>query len=406
MPQGPTPPSLLFSPSHWLWLLFRLSLARPHPGGAILTGSRLGFSSGLIGRARPRATAVAKSEKGNINRGVLKVFGCLLPVGLLAFPLEAISAAFLFPTANRALVNPGGESSFFVGTAGKSWTSGQFGCVRSGGHQMHEGIDIRCQRRDARGEPNDPVFASADGIVAYINTRPGLSNYGIYVILRHRIEGLDIHTLYAHLREPRSGLRTGLSVKAGDPIGVMGLTSNTRQRISQDRAHVHFEINLLLNDRFVEWHKKNHPGQRNDHGLWNGHNLLGIDPAAILKAQAAQGRSFSLLEHLRNQTELCRIVVRDTQFSWVNRFTPLIRRNPIADREGFAGFEIALNFNGVPFQLIPRAASELKGKTGIELLRVNSAEAQSRGCRRLVQKTKKGWELTQKGISLIESLIY
>ncbi len=249
-------------------------------------------------------------------------------------------------------------------------------------------------------------MASADGTVAYINPQAGLSNYGIYIILRHRIEGLDVYTLYAHLREPKNGLRAGQSLKAGDVIGILGRTSNTRQRITQERAHVHFEIDLLLNDRFVEWHKRNYPGQRNDHGLWNGHNLIGIDPTPIFKAQAAQGKSFSLLEHLRNQTELCRVVVRDTQFSWLKRCTPLIRRNPVADREGFAGYEIALNFNGMPFQLIPRAASELKGKAKIELSSVNSAEAQSHGCRQLVRKGPKGWELTQKGITLVESLTY
>ena len=30
----------------------------------------------------------------------------------------------------------------------------------------------------------------------------------------------------------------------------MGRTSNTAQAISKDRAHVHFELNFLLNDQF------------------------------------------------------------------------------------------------------------------------------------------------------------
>jgi hypothetical protein len=54
---------------------------------------------------------------------------------------------FQLPTANRALLQPGQEEQYFVGTTGKPWTSGTFGCVRSEGHQMHEGIDVRCQKR-------------------------------------------------------------------------------------------------------------------------------------------------------------------------------------------------------------------------------------------------------------------
>ena len=154
---------------------------------------------------------------------------------------------------------------------------------------MHEGLDIRCLQRDQRGEPTDPVLATADGTVAYISTRPSLSNYGNYLVLRHQVEGLEIYSLYAHLREVRRDLKVGQAVKAGEQVAVMGRTANTRESISKDRAHVHFEFNLLVNDRFASWFKKTFPDQRNDHGEWNGQNLLGIDPRPILIGQHEQG---------------------------------------------------------------------------------------------------------------------
>jgi len=95
--------------------------------------------------------------------------------GLLLLTLLAGIARgqpFLLPTANHALFEKNGEEKFFVGTVGKPWTTGTFGCVRSDGWQMHEGLDIRCLQRDKRGEPTDPVLATADGTVAYINSRP------------------------------------------------------------------------------------------------------------------------------------------------------------------------------------------------------------------------------------------
>src|SRR5262245_29693952 len=113
---------------------------------------------------------------------------------VLALAPSLFGQAFQLPTANHALFEPRGEERFFVGTVGHPWTSGMFGCVRTEGWQMHEGLDIRCLQRDKRGEPIDPVLAAADGKIAYINIRPSLSNYGNYIVLRHEVEGIEIYT--------------------------------------------------------------------------------------------------------------------------------------------------------------------------------------------------------------------
>lgn len=327
---------------------------------------------------------------------------------LLASGIVAVGQPFRLPTANPALFEPGGEAQYFVGTAGKPWTSGTFGCVRSEGHQFHEGIDIRCVQRDARGEPADLVVATADGSVCYINRRPSLSNYGNYLILRHWVEGLEIYSLYAHLREIRADLKPGTPVQAGEPLGWMGRTANTREGISLERAHLHFELNLLLNDRFAQWLKQRHPRERNDHGDWNGRNLVGIDPAAVLVAQHVQGPRFSLIQALRGQAALCRVWVGATNFPWVRRYAPLVRPNPRAAQEGVAGYELALTFNGLPFECIPRAASEVgMGKPPrVRLLSVNAAEAQARPCGRLVTRTGSRWALTSRALELLDLLTF
>ena len=186
----------------------------------------------------------------------------------------------------------------------------------------------------------------------------------------------------------------------------MGRTSNTRERISKERAHVHFELNFLLNDRFAIWQKATHPTERNDHGEWNGLNLLGIDPRAILMAQQAQKDKFSLLNFVRQQTELCRVMIRGGSFPWVKRYPQLLVPNPRADREGVVGYEVMLNFNGLPYRLTPRAASEMIGKSAFQLLSVNEAEQQKNPCRRLVVRRGAHWELTSHGIQLLELLRY
>jgi peptidoglycan LD-endopeptidase LytH len=311
---------------------------------------------------------------------------------------------FQLPTANSAIYESGGEDRYFVGTVGKSWTSGTFGCVRSDGHQLHEGIDIRCLQRDKRGEPTDPVMATADGEVVYINTKTALSNYGKYVILRHQIDGLQIFSLYAHLSDVRAGIKPGAQVKAGETIATMGRTTNTREGISKDRAHVHFELDLLVNDSFPAWYKKTFPTQRNDHGQWNGQNLVGLDPRAILLEQHRLGDKFSLLHYVQSQTLLCRVLVRDTDFPWLNRYRALLKPNPTAAREGVAGYEIALNFNAVPFELIPRAESEIKGKSKFQLLSVNAAEQAQNPCRKLVVQRGGKWQLSDNGQRFLDLL--
>ena len=98
---------------------------------------------------------------------------------------------------------------------------------------MHEGLDIRRLQRDKRGEPTDPVMATADGTVVYFNTRPSLSNYGNYLVIRHVIEGIEIYSLYAHLERSPARPENRRAVKAGDVIATMGRTSNTAETIAQ-----------------------------------------------------------------------------------------------------------------------------------------------------------------------------
>lgn len=329
-------------------------------------------------------------------------------IGLCALKVSA-QTPFQFPTANQALYDIGGEAKFFAPTSpDRPWTSGSFGCVRTDQHgpRMHEGLDILHLKTDRRGEPTDPIMATADGTVAYFSTKAGLSNYGKYIVLRHFVDGIEIYSTYAHLSAIEPGLKIGQPVKAGQVIGTMGRTSSA-ETIAKDRAHLHFELNLLANDNFAAWFKKNSsPGERNDHGAWNGQNLDGLDPREIFLAEHHPVNPFNLASYIRSQTELCRVLVRATAFPYLKRYPALILKNPVAEKEGIAGYEIVLNYNGVAFALMPRAASEIKSPAKIQLLSVNEAEQRAHPCRRLVTQRGGRWQLTEKGQREIEMLIF
>lgn len=335
-----------------------------------------------------------------IVRCVLLLLPCLLCQPTAGQP-------FQLPTPNRAIFTPGAEEKYFAPTPGKTWTAGTFGCVRSDGHQLHEGIDILWTRRDKKGEPIDPVTAAAEGTVAYVNRKSSLSNYGNYIILRHRIDGLNLCTLYAHLASIQDGLNKGDKVRAGEALGVLGRSTNTKTRIAAERAHLHFEIALVASENYATWHESNLKGLRNDHGNWNGRNLLGLDPRAVLLRQRADGEKFSLPHYLQKQTELCRVLVKAADFPFARAHRALVSTNPAVEREGVAAHEIMLNFNGVPCQIIPRAPSEVKDYTAkVHLLTVNEAEQRAHGCRKFLTTKGGKWELTAEARQHLDLLFH
>ena len=100
------------------------------------------------------------------------------------------------------------------------------------------------------------------------------------------------------------------------------------------------------------------------------------------------------------------MLVHATNFPYLKRYPMLVLPNPKADKEGVAGYEISLNFNGVAFVLMPRAASEIKGRSKFQLLSVNEAEQRANPCGHLVVKRGNRWELTDKGLRELELLTY
>lgn len=172
--------------------------------------------------------------------------------------------------------------------------------------QFHEGADIRPLRYDARGEPLDPVIAPADGRVVHISNTPGNSNYGRYVVIEHTLQGSPYYTLYAHLATIT--VARGDTVRQGDTIGRIG---HTGQGINKPRSHLHYEFCLIMNRNFAGWFKKNHPESPDVHGIFNGLNLVGLDPIGLTRAVRADP-AMTVTHYIRGQTPLFRLVLNDT----------------------------------------------------------------------------------------------
>ncbi|HEY5793084.1 MAG TPA: M23 family metallopeptidase [Chthoniobacterales bacterium] len=276
------------------------------------------------------------------------------------------------PTENQALFN-GPPSQFYMhvernfeGQLTKPWEGGQYGYVR-GPHRvgscvlyghLHEGIDIAPLHRDAAGEPLDPVAAAAAGRVAYVSDQPGASNYGRYVVLEHRLDGGVYYTLYAHLKRVR--VQPGEPVAQCQPIGDMGYTGDG---ITRERSHLHFEVCLLASGKFQEWYDLYQKSSPNKHGLINGMNLIGMDPAALLRGVRANPR-LTIPDFVRSLKPLFQITINDSpNFELIRRYPWLVGNGEIANPPAWT---ITFSETGVPMRV--RAYSRPIGEPLVEWL--------------------------------------
>lgn len=223
-------------------------------------------------------------------------------------PIPSDLAQLRYPTAQNRITDTNAVG-VFQHTGSGNEMSGRFGSVRTGANglaRFHEGIDIATLQRDARGRPLDTVHAAAPGMVALVSRIAGNSDYGKHVVLIHDDPIGRVYTLYAHMAETATGLIEGQRVSAGDPLGKVGNTA--LEPIPLSRAHLHFEIGLLSNPQFLTWparKQKNTPG-----GLYNGQNLLGLDPVEVFRQRTIRGEAFTLLDHARQHPVAFSLLVR------------------------------------------------------------------------------------------------
>lgn len=283
----------------------------------------------------------------------------LFSVAMLLGASAADALDLTFPTQNRALLRGAGADFYmftdrdFQGQKSTPWTAGQYGYVRnpkatSGGivfTRFHEGADIKPLQRSASGEPLDIVTAAAAGRVVHTSSISGYSNYGRFVVIEHQWDGSPYYSLYAHLNS--ISVKPGQRVAQGTPIGRLGYTGSG---IDRRRAHLHFEVNLILTDDFERWHRLVFPSETNRHGSYNGLNLAGMDSGRLL-IDAHKKSSLTIPAFLAGEDVAFKAVVPATDnFMLARRYPWMVR----GDASGANSWEIAFTSSGLPIRLEPR----------------------------------------------------
>jgi Peptidase family M23 len=263
----------------------------------------------------------------------------------------------VLPTDNDALFSDGGGAFYqhiernFKGLKSTPWEGGQYGFVRdptdtAGGlvyTRFHEGIDIRPLHRDAHGEPLDEVRAIADGKVAHVNSVPGYSNYGKYIVIEHRWGGSNYYSLYGHLSS--LGVQTGETVKRSQRIAVMGYTGTG---LNRERAHLHLELNLMFSHEFDSWYNTFFRNDPNHNGIYNGMNLAGLDIARLYLA-LHKNPSLTIPEFLGREETFYKVMVPKSRHFELVRFYPWMLTT--RSRNEKSSWEVSFAQSGVPLEI-------------------------------------------------------
>lgn len=330
----------------------------------------------------------------------------LLVVSLLAVPfVSAQRLKFSWPTPNRAWEQGRDYTAWVQPTVSGEAESGLFGCVRRHGAQFHEGLDIRPVGRDARGEATDKITAAMDGVVRHVNSTPGNSSYGRYLVIEHPELTPAVHTLYAHLARIESRLRPGEPVRRGEVIGTMGRSAGG-YAIPQDRAHLHFEIGLVATQNFAPWYAWKKFGSPNKHGAYNGMNLLGLDPLDFLR-EWRRRRVDNFQEYLDRQRAVVtvRVATRGTP-DFVTRYPSLLRKPlPLGL---VAGWQVECNATGLPFAWTPLTAAELGGQRAgtARIVAADAALLRSARCKSLAKSGRGGGYTPGPDLSMMLQLVF
>ena len=322
------------------------------------------------------------------------------------------------PTPQRNLLTPD-VPGVLQPTGSGRLESAKFGSTRTGQRNgrifpaFHEGVDIAPTARDRKGVATDPVFAVAEGRVAFVNSVAGNSSYGKYVVIEHpdpslgviqqrdgTSESAVVYTLYGHLADIRFGIRPGHAVAPGEEIATLGRTSNTHPPIPLERSHLHWEIGVTLNSRYGI--KSRAEKLTPDFGNYNGGNLFAFDPLDFYAAHA-NDPGLTMAAYLASVPPACEVVLRGKFPDYFRRF-PALWSGPAHDG---GPLRLTLSESGAPLSGRNAKTDEIAalGNQRHAVLKV-FPDVLGRNGRAYIAQAGGKWQFTEKGKRWAELLFY
>jgi len=265
----------------------------------------------------------------------------------------------LWPTKNQSFFKGLQPEEFLQVTESGKAGSGGFGCVRNEGKRFHEGLDIKATKRDKKREALDNIIAVLPGEIVHVNSIAGNSSYGRYIVIEHKNLKPSIYTLYAHLKSIDSQIKIGQKVQAGEKIGIMG-RSAMGYHIPKQRAHLHFEMGLMISNKFQRWYDDKKFENPNKHGRWNGMNLSGFDPLDFYK-KTQNGHMQGIKQYLQALPIACKVRVLNRKVpDFLKRYPTLLSES--INPKDLVGWDIDFTWFGLPVKWKPLKENQLNNE--------------------------------------------
>ncbi len=184
---------------------------------------------------------------------------------------------------------------------------------------------------------------ATDGKVVHVNSVPGYSNYGKYIVIEHRWGGSNYYSLYGHLSS--IAVQPGEAVKRSQRIAVMGYTGTG---LNRERAHLHLELNLMLSDQFEAWYNTFFRNDPNHNGIYNGMNLIGLDIARLYLA-LHKNPSLTIAEFLSREETFYKVTLPKSRHFELPKFYPWMRSTETRNEK--SSWEVSFAQSGVPLRI-------------------------------------------------------
>jgi hypothetical protein len=139
--------------------------------------------------------------------------------------------------------------------------------------------------------------------------------------------------------------------------------------------NVHFELDLVINDRYAAWHKRTLQTNAMTTATGTDKTLWASIPWRVLVAQKREGANSVCCGSSQNDTELCQSAGSQKRpFPGSSVIARSSGKIPKRKARAWPATKSRWILTALPFELIPRTASEFKSKSAVQLLSVNDAE--------------------------------
>ena len=289
-----------------------------------------------------------------------------------------------WPTPNYAFIDGLPPETYLQPTNSGRVESGDWGCTRDDGEKFHEGVDLKSIHRNIMKTTDDKVFCIADGFVAHVNRNVADSNYGLYVVVSHYEGGLEWFSLYAHLSSIDKFIEPRKRIQGGETIGVMGNTSSSIV-IPESHSHLHLEIGLRASSQFDLWYLKQHYDSPNQHGSWNGINLIGTNPLAFYR-YFLDHPDASFSDYFRNEALSFEVLIHfEESPDFLNRNPVFLSNHKVSGKGGW--YNIGYTWYGLPVQWTALTDNQVDRRYRKDQIYIRSLQHE-RSCRKWVKETQ------------------